>query len=371
MNLRDKNLYYVGGIVRDELLNKQSFDIDLTYVGNAIDFARNIKDAKILQINEPFGTVKIELDGEEIDIASTRDETYPQKGHLPQIKNIGCPLKEDVLRRDFTINAMAKSTQTGEIIDYAGGLKDIKTKTLRVLHDNSFIDDPTRIVRCLKFAIRFGFEPDEHTKQLQEEYLNNVNYDMSYKRLQKELKETFSLNSQIAFNKFVKNNIYKLLTPKTFNLPDINFEELINKYKPHNIWIIYAGQIPEIEKLPLTKDEKQIVEDYHNLQQKKYNSDYEIYKNFDGVKLESIIMYAGINYSVVINYLENLKKIKLQITGKDIQNLGINPSSKYQECFDFILRKKITNTKLTKQDELNLAKDFFKKSQSNGVCKNK
>ena len=61
------------------------------------------------------------------------------------------------------------------------GLDDIKTKTLRVLHDNSFIDDPTRIVRALKFAVRFDFELDDHTKKLQENYLNNINYDMSYK----------------------------------------------------------------------------------------------------------------------------------------------------------------------------------------------
>ena len=157
INLQDKNLFYVGGVVRDELLGAESFDVDLTYVGDAIEYAKSIPEAQIVQMNEPFGTVRIKLGSEEIYIASTRSETYPQKGHLPVIKEIGCPLKEDILRRDFTINAMAKSTLTGEIVDYSGGLADIKDKVLRVLYDESFIDDPTRIVRALKFAVRFGF----------------------------------------------------------------------------------------------------------------------------------------------------------------------------------------------------------------------
>ena len=79
MNIKNKNLFYIGGVVRDEILGKESFDIDLTYAGNAIEFAKTIPDAEIIQINEPFGTVRIKLDNEEIDIASTRSENYPQK----------------------------------------------------------------------------------------------------------------------------------------------------------------------------------------------------------------------------------------------------------------------------------------------------
>ena len=69
VSLRDKNLFYIGGVVRDKLLGKDSFDIDLTYSGNAVEFVKNLPDAQILQINEPFGTVKIKFEGEEIDIA--------------------------------------------------------------------------------------------------------------------------------------------------------------------------------------------------------------------------------------------------------------------------------------------------------------
>ena len=360
MKLKDKNLYYIGGIVRDEILGKENFDTDLTYVGNAIEFSKTIPDAEILRINEPFGTVRIKLDGEKIDIASTRNETYPQKGHLPVVENIGCSLKEDVLRRDFTINALAKSTLTGEIIDYTGGLKDIRNKQLRILYDKSFIDDPSRIIRGLKFSIRLGFDIEPHTKKLQEEYLKNVNYDMSLKRIKKELEETFNLNSQIAFDRFISENIYKLLTNKNFKNPNIDFENLINKFKPKNIWIIYAGLIPDIEKLPLTKTEKSVIQDFKTLKLKKYDTDFEIYKNFSEAKIESVIMFAAINYNAVTKYLNELKNIKIHITGSDIQKLGIKPSAKYQQCFDFIIKEKIMNPKLTKHEEFQLVKKFFK-----------
>lgn len=359
INIQDKNLFFIGGVVRDELLGKESFDIDLTFQGDAIEFAKNIDNAEIVQINEPFGTVRIKLNGREIDIASTRSEIYPQKGHLPEVKNIGCSLKEDILRRDFTINALAKSTLTGEIVDYTNGLEDIKNKTLRVLHDESFIDDPTRIVRGLKFSIRFGFDLDEHTKKLQDEYLQNINYNMSFKRLKKELIEAFNLNSNKAFEKFIEQKIYKLIAPQEFELPKINLENLINKYNPKNIWIIYVGLLNDISNLPLTKNEKTIVEDYKKICDSDLSSNFDIYKTFEGMNLESILMYATQNDELVTHYLENLCNIKLEITGKDIQALNIYPSQKYQECFDYILAKKLENPELDKAQEIQLAKNFF------------
>lgn len=401
MELKDKNLYYIGGVVRDEILALPSFDVDLTYNGNAIEFAKNIVGAEIVQINEPFGTARIKLKNstppnlpskgeentsQEIDIASTRSETYPQKGHLPIVDKIGCSLKEDVLRRDFTINALAKSTLTGEIIDYTGGLDDIKTKTLRVLHDNSFIDDPTRILRMLKFAVRFGFEPDKHTQKLQQDYLNNINYDMSYKRLKKELIETFNLNKWCAFEKFVQQGIYKLVSSQNFELPKYDFSPLIEQFAPENIWICYIGLLPDISNLPLTKTEKQIVQEFKKLKNDKlfrhserrkgdssgyalamtdseesHIENFEIYKTFKNIPLESIIMYSTINHIVVEKYLNELKDIDISLDGNDLKNLGIEPSPKYQQCFDYILKKKIQNPNLTKDDEINLAKKFFEK----------
>ncbi len=361
-----KDLYYIGGVVRDEILGKESLDVDLTYVGNAIEFVSTLEDVDIIQINEPFGTVRVRIDGQETDIASTRSEIYEKPGHLPSVTKIGCSLKEDVLRRDFTINAMAKNFNTGEIVDYTGGLKDIKEKKLRILHDQSFIDDPTRIIRALKFAVRFGFELEENTKTLRDIYLKNVNYDMSYKRVKKELTETFNLNSNKAYEEFINSDIYKLITPEKTNLLSVNIENIINKYKhtinSNNIWLIYVATLPEISNIEptFTKEELKIVRDYDSIKNVCPETDFEIYKMFENCSLETVLLYAVKNNSEVAEkYLDNLTDIKLNITGRDIQNMGIEPSPKYKECFDFVMRKKMLQKNMTKEQELAIAKSFF------------
>ena len=183
---------------------------------------------------------------------------------------------------------------------------------------------------------------------------------MSYKRLKKELVETFNLNSQTAFEKFINEEIYKLIAPQDFELPKINLENLINKYNPQNIWVIYVGLLPDITSLPLTKTEKKIVEDFQKLKQNPIeNEDFTIYKTFGGLNLETVIMYSSINEEVVRKYLDNLRKIKTEITGIDLQELGIKPSVKYQQCFDFILEQKLKNPELAKVQEIKLAKEFF------------
>lgn len=403
ININDTSnkLFYIGGVVRDELLDKQSIDIDITYVGNAIEYCS--KFGEVIQINPDFGTVRVkipssphreiadfvpstgsghnvpeELNNVIVDFASTRSETYPKKGHLPVVEKIGCSLKEDVLRRDFTINALAKSITTGEIVDYVGGLKDLKNKKLRVLHDNSFIDDPTRIIRGLKFAMRFNFELEEHTKKLQDEYLKNINYDMSYKRIKKELIETFNAplsnitkeyKKQRTFEKFINDKIYKLVTPNDVEIPSINIEELIEKYcldidchvanTPRNdehIWLVYVGVLKDLSRLPLTKIEQKILDD---VPQNILNSDFELYKTFENAKIETILLYAILkDQKGAKHYLDNLRNIKISINGKDLQNLGISPSPQYQEIFDEVLKAKLQNPKMTKEDELKIAKSY-------------
>ena len=355
ININDNSnkLFFIGGIVRDELLGKTPFDIDITYVGNAIEYCS--KFGKVIQENPDFGTVRVKIDGKEVDFASTRSESYPHKGHLPVIEKIGCSLKEDVMRRDFTINALAKSVTTGEIIDYTGGLDDLKNKKLRVLHDESFADDPTRIIRGLKFAVRFGFELDEYTKKLQDSYLENINYDMSYKRIKKELIETFNLNSQKAFEKFINEKIYKLITTNDVELPKINIEKLINKYNCEYVWLVYMGVLRDLSRLPLTKIEQKILDD---IPQTDLKSDFEIYKAFENVRVESVLLYAIMkNENVAKRYLDDLCQIKVETNGEDLKNLGIMPSPKYQKIFDEILKFKLKNPKANKQDEIDYIKD--------------
>ncbi len=357
INIKDTSnkLFYIGGVVRDELLGRKSFDIDITYVGNAIEYCS--KFGEVIQENPDFGTVRVNVGGREVDFASTRSESYPRKGHLPVVEKIGCSLKEDVLRRDFTINALAKSVTTGEIVDYTGGLEDLKNKKLKVLHDESFIDDPTRIIRGLKFSIRFGFDLDEYTKKLQEEYLANINYDMSYKRVKKELIETFNLNSNKAFERFINENIYKLVTENDVKIPDIDIEKLVNDYKPEYVWLVYVGVLKDLSKLPLTKIEQKIIDEVPN---KILSNDFEIYKAFENARLETVLLY-GILYDEKIarHYLDDLKQIKISVTGNDLLDLGIKPSPRYQEIFDEILKCKLANPDMTKDEELEYLKKLI------------
>ena len=258
MSLKDKNLYYIGGVVRDEMLGVTSVDTDYCYEGNALEFANGMN---VIRSNDLLGTVRILTDEGEVDIASTRTEIYPQKGHLPQVVKIGCPLKEDLKRRDFTINAMAKRTTDGELIDYFNGKDDLKNKKLRVLHKESFIDDPTRIIRGLKFSVRFGFELEEETKKLQDDYLNNVNYDMSYFRLKKELMDAFNLNKSEVLDKFIDQKMYKLLGDEQsfVKVNSSEIEKLLHEYDSEYVWLVYLGFF-NLKNLPLTRAEKRILD---------------------------------------------------------------------------------------------------------------
>lgn len=380
INDNSNKLFYIGGVVRDELLGRESLDVDITYVGNAIEYCS--KFGEVVQVNPDFGTVKVAMpshpslcnthspigtmDEVTVDFASTRSESYPQKGHLPVVEKIGCSLKEDVMRRDFTINALAKSVTTGEIVDYVGGLEDLKNKKLRVLHDESFIDDPTRIIRGLKFATRFGFELEEHTKKLQDEYLANINYDMSYKRVKKELIETFSLNSQSAFQKFIDQKIYKLVTLNDVEIPKVNVENLVTTYLadqpsscPAAIWLVYVGILGDLSRLPLTKIEQKILDD---VPKEVLKSDFELYKTFQNARIETVLLYAITKDETgARHYLDDLRKIKLDITGKDLQTLGIKPSPKYQEIFDEVLKVKLKNPSMVKDDEIEEALSSYRK----------
>lgn len=363
MQIKDKNLYYVGGVVRDEILGAMSLDTDFCYEGNALEFAKSLN---IIKVNPDFGTVRVLTDnGKEIDIASTRTETYPKAGHLPVVGKIGCSLKEDLKRRDFTINAMAKNTLTGKITDYFGGLNDIKEKKLKVLHDNSFIDDPSRIIRGLKFSVRFGFELDEYTKKLQDEYLGNINYDMSYHRLKKELKEAFSLNNEKVLDTFIKQNIFKLLS-KDCKLPQIKLNPIIvintvndMQFKVNYQYMVYLGLF-DLSNFELNKDELIILESFYNIRNKKPLSDIEIYKLFNAIPLESVLLYAiAVDDKIAFKYLNELSNIKIEICGEDLKLLGIPQGKIYKEIFDSVLQEKIKGPTLSKADEIQFVKKNY------------
>ncbi len=157
------HVFLVGGAVRDLLLGRGRADIDLVVEGDAAALAAKLGGDPVE--HQRFSTVKVDLDGHEIDIATARSESYAHPGALPDVRP--AQLAEDLARRDFTINAMALPLRDQpELIDPLHGQADLKEGALRVLHDNSFVDDPTRALRAARYAARFDFAPDPHTEEL-------------------------------------------------------------------------------------------------------------------------------------------------------------------------------------------------------------
>ncbi|MCW5874943.1 MAG: CCA tRNA nucleotidyltransferase [Anaerolineales bacterium] len=164
-------LYIVGGFVRDVLLGLRSLDLDLVVEGDAIAFGRKLARAQggSLRAHKPFGTAVWTLEPaaglpDFVDLISARRETYARPGALPTVQL--STLQDDQYRRDFTINTLAlrlDGAQAGELYDPWGGLSDLRRGLVRVLHEGSFSDDPTRMFRALRFVGRLGFQLEGST----------------------------------------------------------------------------------------------------------------------------------------------------------------------------------------------------------------
>lgn len=373
-------IYLVGGIVRDLLLGLDNLDVDITVEGDAIAFARILEKenmAKVISVHEDFGTVKVESVekiGLKIDLASTRSEIYEKAGHLPTVVEIGCELEKDVIRRDFTVNSLAMSLNEdsfADLVDYVGGYEDLKSKKLRILHNKSFIDDPTRIIRGLKYSIRLGFDLGEGTFRLQEEYLENINYDMCYSRVKRELRLTLGLDSDECFRRFVGQKIYKLVTKKEISF-EAGIENLTAKYAPKASWLVYLGVVlmaedfdslvEKTDELEFTKREKNIILNAKRLSDVKISQDdFAIYKAFDGLDIESLLIFAMCcGAEKVLRFLDVLSGVKISVSGKDLLELGIEPSGKFKDALDYVLKKKLENPQLDEACEKKLLADYVK-----------
>ena len=160
----------VGGFVRDLLLSRANLDIDIVTERDGIGFAHAFAKARKGRVksHQRFGTAVVTLpDGFKLDIATARTEIYTRPGALPSVKFSS--IRDDLRRRDFTINAMAIELgrdRFGELVDFFGGNMDLQNGLVRILHNLSFADDPTRIFRAIRFEQRYGFSIESHTEEL-------------------------------------------------------------------------------------------------------------------------------------------------------------------------------------------------------------
>ncbi|MDP3804791.1 MAG: hypothetical protein Q8Q87_04495 [Candidatus Omnitrophota bacterium] len=194
--------FVVGGLVRDALLGAKNLDLDIVVEGDAIKLGHTLskKIDAALAVHRRFGTCTvITKDRLKIDIATARKEVYLKPAALP-IPESSC-LKDDLARRDFTINAMAISINQnsfGQLIDFYGGEQDLHYGRIKVMHDKSFIDDPTRMFRAIRFETRLGFYLDGRTlRLLKKAARNGMPAKVSRERIRNELILVFKEKNKV------------------------------------------------------------------------------------------------------------------------------------------------------------------------------
>ncbi len=373
-------IFLIGGVVRDLIINNPIKDIDIVVQADAINFCRSLAEnleCEIVSEQENLRTAKVAFkSGNVIDFASTREENYVESGVLPIACNFGCLLSEDVKRRDFTINTLAiKLTGNDKfsLVDYFNGYNDIKNKKIRVLHDNSFIDDPSRIIRALKFKVRFNFEIEERTYALMQSYLCDVSKTMPLERIKSELKQYFAINNNSLYPLIIKTNSYKLISDNP--ITDINLDnfKLISDFElfhKNDMWFVYVVLLIinsdfSLQRLNFNSTELKVIREVRELIAEKHSENLtnkEIYNMFDKLNNLSIAIYYLITGSKTVErFLKALKEIEVLITGKDLIELGFIPSAYFSELFDKILDKKLNGELKTKKDEINFVKQFLKK----------
>ena len=345
--------YLVGGYVRDATLGIKPVDIDIVVEGNAIKAAcqlnRKIK-GKLYTYKE-FGTASIDTDGTRVDLASARIERYPSPAQLPYV--YPSTIIEDLNRRDFTINAMAMSISKGnfgEIIDPFNGLADVKSGFIRVLHRNSFVDDPTRIFRALRYKNRFNFKIERKTMvRMKEAIEKRMIHLLSGQRILNELRLIFAEERcQETLNDISDFRIFKVSKQSL---------ELITLLGKNGIYL-YLSKL-NLRELPLRAEERKIVNDFKKLNRifsrlKKTKKNSKIYRILSSVSEEVInslpLIDPGVTPHVKL-YLK-LKKIKPFIRGSDLKRLKIKPVSRYKRLLNRLYDYQLDKEMKTRREAL-------------------
>ncbi|MFH1782709.1 MAG: hypothetical protein ABH848_03735 [Candidatus Omnitrophota bacterium] len=201
----------VGGPVRDIFLGRDNHDLDFVIEGDAISFAEKLNSQLKGSVKKhpAFKTATITLKKISIDLATARKESYERIASYPKVKPAS--IREDLYRRDFTINAMAIALNKktfGNLVDFYNGYNDLMGKKIKILHKDSFKDDPTRIFRAVRFATRFDFKIDDKTKSLMKEavmkgYVGEVNKGRIRKEIEAFLREKDPLKCLASFSKLM------------------------------------------------------------------------------------------------------------------------------------------------------------------------
>ncbi|MDY7033555.1 MAG: CBS domain-containing protein, partial [Thermodesulfobacteriota bacterium] len=393
------NAYLTGGIVRDLILRRENLDVDIVVEGDGIELAKQFsKDCSCkVKSYKKFGTATLIFpDGFRIDIATARLEYYESPAALPTVEHSS--IKLDLYRRDFTMNTLAirlNPAGFGELIDFFGGQKDIKERMIRVIHNLSFVEDPTRIFRAIRFEQRFGFHIGRHTiKLIKNAVKMNFLDQLDGYRFFSELVHIFEEEEPIpVIKRLVELDILRFIHPriqfnekkkKTLeNIRDvISWYDLLFLEEKYEKWLIYfSGLVDSLNKqeirevckrLSMTeKNEKRVIkgiqEAESTLRRIDKSSKIEksaIYRILKPLPTETLLYSMAqtdkkhIRKAISI-YFTQLKSTKLHINGENLKSMGITPGIIFKEIMDALMEAKLDGRVETKEDEIKFVKENF------------
>ncbi|MBX2860124.1 MAG: hypothetical protein KTR14_02745 [Vampirovibrio sp.] len=392
--------YVIGGIVRDLLIYQERrldlMDVDITVEGSASDCCRfivaNSRNFTMVEEFPEFGTAKLQYkESIAFDIASTRTEIYAKCGALPTVVERGVPLAQDIIRRDFSLNTLALSIhELGKLLDHMGGVADIENRLIRVLHPASFFEDPSRILRVLKFAARLDFNISSATFQLLNMFLAHGAsvYRGGGERIKQEMRSLFRapetpakrnilltfldlqgirlINMDLTISEdttqFLKNTFIRA----SDRLPDV-LALLTPKDPKKFLWEIYLSLmglaieesdfLESANRLVLSKAERDLVEKCREITKmnaldsiQEQSSPVDIYEVFNPHQTASIAAAILLEedpqrYATLINalqtYIRKWKDVRLELNGKDLIELGLPEGEQIGIVLEQLLHHKL------------------------------
>lgn len=383
--------YVTGGFVRDLLLRRNNKDLDLVITGDLENFIRALADrlGGEWSYNREFHTGNIQLStGFNLDLAESRREYYPRSGALPEVEL--ADLLEDLFRRDFTVNTfllVLKPDGWGRILDFFQGSKDVERGLLRVLHRFSFLDDPTRIIRGIRLAVRLGFAFARETKALLKEALTVADFStLSAPRVLKELRLLFADRVTPGLLRMMQEfPLFKLLNLEIEIKADFfrQFKELeayLEYFQEKNynikVWLLRMAVFledihkQEIEEWGLSALNQRVLSSYARnrgiLSRLNRELDpVELVKLLKGLTTEEIILLLvkGGKEKIKENLLYHLEELadrEVEINGFDLQEMGLKPGPEIKDILQKVYHAKLRGELKNRREELAFAEKLIR-----------
>jgi tRNA nucleotidyltransferase (CCA-adding enzyme) len=381
--------YLVGGIVRDVFLDTKDVDIDITVEGNGMEFAKYLADklGAAYKGFDRFKTGKVFIkDGMRIDVASARAELYPKPASLPEVEFT--EFKLDLFRRDFTINSMAMKINRdgfGEFIDPFDGIGDLKRGILRCLHEKSFIDDPTRIIRAVRFETRYGYKIEKRTmsllkqalkleafkpapgERLRDEIIVLLEEKDPYKAIKR--LETIGALEQICpgvkIGMRVKHIFKRLRGMDKYGdrMPLLYMMAILRGLSGRSLQNVYERMKFSNEWMKLITQSRSAVTKIKYISNKKI-TDGGIYSIMTGLNPEVMFYMTALtdNKNVIRNvkrYMDKLMHTDIEIDGNDLIKLGIAEGPAYAGILKKVKMAKLDGKVKNRAQEIELAREII------------